>query len=136
MDSDGIKEEDLYLGFVRLIGQEIDDYYSYEFIFTTNPESLWGVDFEHKPCGLCNNIFPDDKYVDRLIKVKMMMQLDLIQDSLCFGFQDCIDHCVAIAYENIDMYDDYPDDGRLVLNYGDSYYDVEKKLAKKKVFLD
>lgn len=132
----GKNEENLSLGFIRLIGKEIDGYYTYEFIFTYNPETLWGVDFEHKPCGLCNNIFPDDKYVDKIIKVKMMIKLDLIQDSLCFGFQDCIDQCVSLGFENIDEYEDYPDDGRLVFKYGEPYYDVEKKLAKKHIFPD
>lgn len=129
-------EDRLYLGFVRLIGQEIDEYYCYEFIFTESPGTFWGEDFDYKPCGLCNSLFPDEKYVDKLIKVKTKIKFDLIQDSLCFGFQDCADGAVALAYENIDSYDEYPSDGRLVLHFGESFDEVEEKLAKKKIFFE
>lgn len=127
-------EDRLYLGFVRLIGQEIDDFYTYELIFTEHPNSFWGENFEYKPCGLCNSITPDQKYVDKLVKIKTSIKFGLIQNSLCFGFQDCADGIVALAYEDIDDYDEYPNDGRLVLMFGEDYDEVEKKLARKKIF--
>ena len=46
-----MEEEDLkdvFLLFVRLIGEENDGYYRYEFIFTDNPDEAWGEDWEHK----------------------------------------------------------------------------------------
>ena len=129
------EEENLYLGFVRLIGQEIDDMYSYEMIFTEHPDTFWGEDFENKPCCLVNNLTPDEKYVDKLIKIKTTLLLDTVQDNCCFGFQDCVDGIVALAYENIDQYDEYPDEGRLILHFGERFCDVEKKLVAKKIFL-
>ena len=40
--------KDVSLLFVRLIGEETDGYYRYEFIFTDNPDEAWGEDWEHK----------------------------------------------------------------------------------------
>lgn len=40
--------KDVFLLFVRLIGEEADGYYRYEFIFTDNPDEAWGEDWEHK----------------------------------------------------------------------------------------
>ena len=45
---------EVYLCFIRLIGEENDGYYRYEFIFTDNPDEVWGEDWEHKKWG---NIF-------------------------------------------------------------------------------
>jgi hypothetical protein len=35
-------EEEPKLGFIRLIGEESDGYYRYEFIFTNNINEFWG----------------------------------------------------------------------------------------------
>ena len=43
-------EEEPKLGFIRLIGEESDGYYRYEFIFTNNINEFWGENFEYKPC--------------------------------------------------------------------------------------
>ena len=43
-------EEEVKLGFIRLIGEETDGYYRYEFIFTDNIDEFWGEGFEYKPC--------------------------------------------------------------------------------------
>ena len=37
----------LYLCFIRLIGEENDGYFRYEFIFTDKPDEVWGEDFDH-----------------------------------------------------------------------------------------
>jgi hypothetical protein len=66
----------------------------------------------------------------------MKIKLDLIQNNCCFSMQDCIDGCVAMAIENMDDYENYPDDGRLFFMFGDSFDDVEKKLALKNILID
>lgn len=40
-------EEEVKLGFIRLIGEETDGYYRYEFIFTNNIDEFWGENFEY-----------------------------------------------------------------------------------------
>ena len=37
------------LGFIRLIGEETDGYYRYEFIFTERIDEFWGENLEEKP---------------------------------------------------------------------------------------
>ena len=46
MDDDDKK---VYLGFIKLIGEENDGYYRYEFIFTDSIDEFWGEDFSVKP---------------------------------------------------------------------------------------
>lgn len=127
--------EKIYLCFVRLIGEENDGYYRYEFIFTNNPDEAWGENWEYKPCCLVNDIMPSDEYITEIHIVKTKIKFDLVQNNCCFGMQDCLDGIVAIAYEDIDEYDDYPNDGRLVFMFGEDYDEVERKLAIKNILM-
>ena len=115
------EDKELFLCFVKFVGKETGGENRYEFIFSENPDVFWGENFEYKPCGLCNELIPDVKYVDKTVVVRTMITFDLVTDSNCFSFQDCADGIVALAWENIDDYEAYPDEGRIVLDFGESY---------------
>jgi len=127
--------KDVFLLFVRLIGEENDGYYRYEFMFTDNPDEAWGENFEYKPCCLVNELVPSEEYITEVHIVKTKIKLDLIQNNCCFGMQDAMDGIVAMAYENMDTYENYPEDGRLVFMFGESEYEVERKLAMKNIIM-
>jgi hypothetical protein len=127
--------KDVFLLFVRLIGEENDGYYRYEFIFTDNPDEAWGEDWEHKPAGLVNDLIPSDEYITEVHIVKTKIKFDLIQNNMCFGMQDAMDGIVSIAYENMDAYESYPEDGRLFFMFGESFDEVERKLAMKNILM-
>ena len=68
-------------------------------------------------------------------ELKTEIILDLAQDNSCFSMQDCRDNIIALAYENIDDYEEYPDEGRIVIHFGESIDEVEKMLAKRNLFM-
>lgn len=125
------ENNDLYLCFVRLVGEENDGNYRYEFIFTDNPDEVWGENWEYKPVGLINNLMPYDEYITEVKTIKTKIIFDLIQNNNCFGMQDCLDGCVALAYylngENLE--------NSIVLMFGESFDEVENKLAKNSILL-
>lgn len=127
--------EDLKLCFVNIVGMEEDGKYRYEFIFTDDIDNVWGENFDEKPAGLINNLMVDEQYKTETHVVRTKIKFDLVQHCCCFGMQDCMDGIVALAYENIDDYESYPDDGRLVFNFGESYFNVESKLAMKSILI-
>ena len=133
MEETELKEQ--YLCFVRLIGEETDGNYRYEFIFTDNPDEVWGEKWEYKPACLVNDLMPSEEYITEVQIVKTKIKFDLIQDNCCFGLQDALDGIVAIAHENIDDYDSYPEDCRLVFMFGETEYEVSNKLAKKNILM-
>lgn len=45
------EEEKVFLCFIRLIGEETDGYYRYEFIFTDDIDAVWGENFEYNTMG-------------------------------------------------------------------------------------
>ena len=132
-NEDDLKEA--FLLFVRLIGEENDGYYRYEFIFTNNIDEVFGENFEQKPACLVNNLMVSEEYIYEVHIVKMKIKLDLIQDNCCFGFQDCTDGVIALAWENMDDYDEYPEEGRIFFRFGETLEEVEDKLAIKNVLM-
>lgn len=129
-DSQDYTDEDLSLAFINYIGSELDGLNGYELIFTIYPDEFWGENFNYKPAGICNGLEPDRKYIQKVVKIKTFINLDLIQDSGCFSMQDCMDGIIALAYQNLEGLDEYPTDpGRLYFMFGESYEEVERKLA-------
>lgn len=126
---------DEYLCFVNCVGKDVDNIYTYEFLFTDDPDTFWNEDFDVKPLGLCSKIHIDERTYTSKVTFKTTIKLDVIQENCCFSMQDCMDGVVSLAHENIDDYDEYPDDGRLVLMYGEKYDDVIKKLAERNILL-
>jgi len=130
-------EEDKEVGlcFIRLVGEENDGYYRYEFIFTDKIDEAFGEDFDQKPACLVNNLMVSDEYITEIHIVKMKIKLDLIQDNCCFSVSDSIDGIVAMGWENMDEYDSYPEEGRLFFFFGETVSDVERKLAIKQIIM-
>ena len=131
---DDIKDE-VYLCFIRYIGEENDGFYRYEFIFTDNIDEVWGEGFDQKPACLVNDLMVDGQYITEVHIVKTKIKLDLIQDNCCFSISDSFDGICAIAWENLDGYEEYPEDGRIFFKFGESLDEVENKLAMKNILM-
>ena len=71
--------------------------------------------------------------VDTEREIRTTIRFDLAQDNNCFSMQDCRDHCIALASENLDDADDYPEPYRLVLMFGEPEDEVERKLAGRNI---
>lgn len=127
--------KEVFLCFIRLIGEENDGFYRYEFIFTDNVDEVWGEDFDQKPACLINDLMVDDQYATEIHIVKTRIKLDLAQNSCCFSMSDFYDGICALAWENIDEYTDYPEDGRIFFKFGESLEEVEEKLAIKNILM-
>jgi len=130
-----MNDQTVYLCFIRLIGEENDGYYRYEFIFTNDIDNVWGEEFDQKPACLVNNLIVDDQFITEIHIVKMKIKLDLIQNNCCFSVSDCYDGIVSIAWQNLDDETEYPEDGRIFFRFGETLEEVENKLAIKNVLM-
>lgn len=125
MDTD----ETIYLCFIRLIGEENDGYYRYEFIFTDNIDEVFGENFDYKPACLVNDLMVSDEFITEIHIVKTKIKLDLIQNNCCFSISDAMDGIISIAWPK-DI-----EENSLYFNFGEDYKLVEKKLAKYSILL-
>ena len=130
MNEDLAENKPVYLCFVNLVGQEEDGNYRYEFIFTDNPDEVWGDDFEYKPCSIVNGLMVAEEYKTETHIVKTKIQFYLIQNSGCFGMQDCMDGVVSLCF-SLDEDLNQP----IILNFGDTYNDVAEQLAKNNILI-
>lgn len=128
-----MEEEKLYLCFIKLIGLNSNKDYMYDFYFTDNTENFWGDNFEQKPAGLCNNLEPFEEAFTTIKRTTTKFLLDLAQEQTCLSMQDVIDGCCALGWENIDN-TEYPEDGRIIFQFGEDFDNVENKLARRGSF--
>ena len=130
---DELKE--VKLGFIRLVGEERDGLYRYEFIFTDNIDEFWAENADQKPACLVNDITPLEEYVTEVHTIRTKIKLDLIQNNCCFSVSDCFDGICCLAWEDISAYEEYPEDGRIFFRFGETYEEVEEKLAMKNILM-
>lgn len=126
----------LGLIYVNTLGKNSEKEYVYEFYFSDEPEMTWAIDWDIKPSYICN-LEPPEKRNYNLIKlVKCEIILNTAQKNSCFSMQDCKDNIIPIAWENIDEYEEYPEDGRIVFKFGIDINDVENILKKRNILLE
>ena len=121
-----MNREELKLVFVHKKGIDIDDVYSYQFLFSSL-EDIDGEDWGTFPAHDRPQA-PDEEMIELSIEFSFDIKLDLAKESSIYTMYDAVDGVVALAYENILGYEVYPDP-RLVFMYGESYSNVIKKLS-------
>lgn len=117
--------------FINKLGKNSEDTYTYEFYFSEEPEMAWGLHWDDKPASLNNITMIEKQNYDFVKMLKTNINFDLSQKNSCFSMQDMKDLIIPVAWENIDGYEEYPENGRLVFQFGVSETDVELKLAKR-----
>ena len=127
--------ENEYLCFVKHVGDDIDGKHLYEFLFSNRIDEFWGDGFEYFPACVAVDFKPNEEYYNIVKIVKTNIKFILAQNSCCNSFQDCIDHIIPVAYEDITNYDEYPD-LRLVLHFGMEYSEVEELLSQKNIIFE
>ena len=64
-----------------------------------------------------------------------LFTLHVIQESDTFSVWDSVDGVVALGWENMDEYEEYPEK-RLAFHFGEAIKDVEVKLYEKDIILN
>lgn len=133
-------ENNLSVIYCLNVGVDSDGMNIYHFLVVDNTydedsgtykiDDIWMDGWEEIPACNLRNLKPDDSQYEYVKELKTDLILDLVQDNCCFSLSDCKDKCVALAYENINGYEDYPDP-RIVIHYGDSLDEVEAMFAKR-----
>lgn len=76
----------------------------------------------------------DDDQYQNIIELKSNIKLDLARNCCCFTMQDCRDNIIALAYENLDDAEEYPEP-RIIIHFGDLIDDVEDLFAQRNILL-
>ena len=121
--------------YVLYVGKNTDNEYIYHLLISNDKEKTWAEGWENKPACVMRDLTPEDDMYEYIAELKTDLILDLAQDNCCFSMQDCRDNVVALASENLEEAEEYPEEGRIVIHFGDTVDEVEKMLAKRDILI-
>ena len=121
--------------YVLYIGKNTDNDNIYHLLITTDSEKTWAEGWENVPAGIIRHLTPEDDMYEYVAEIKTEIKFNLAQDNTCFSMQDCRDKVIALASEDLSDYEEYPEDGRIVIHFGDLIDDVEKMFAKRDIVM-
>ena len=125
--------DNLFLIYINKIGQNWKGEYLYEFIFADNIKDVDGEGWDAYPASSTPEP-PETKYIQEVGTLKTTLNLDVIQDSQSFAVWDAVDGIIALAWENLDDYEEYPD-SRISFNFGEEKNKVTETLYEKDLYL-
>lgn len=136
MDNVIVEEVDttnLKVVYIVFVGKDIDNKNVYHFLLSENSEDTFAEGWNEKPsCNISPEILiPDDSQYEYVKELKTNLKLDLASEGCCTSLQDARDKIIALAYENLDDAEVYPEEGRIVIHFGDYIDDIESMLAKR-----
>lgn len=122
--------------FVKFMGRDIDGTYLYHLYLSSKPEDAFAEGWGEVPASTVPRklIDLDKDMYEYVMELKSEIKLDLAQDCGCFSMQDSRDHIIALAFENLDNAEEYPEP-RIIIQFGDGIDYVEEMFAKRDVTL-
>lgn len=123
--------EELYLIYVEPIGVNSNGENEYDFYFSETPEMAWAEDWAEQCPSACENLRPEGDFVTEIKRLKTTVPFFCAQQNSCFSMQDCMDGIIALAFENISDYEEYPEPFRIIFKYGEEYEHVKEKLSTR-----
>ena len=124
----------LFLIYINKVGKNYKDDYLYEFIFSDSTKKIDGEEWDVYPASGRPSA-PHDQFIKKVGRLESKLVLDVIQNSDTFAVWDAVDDVIALAWENIDILDTYPEK-RLSFRFGETKESVEEKLYEKDLTLN
>ena len=131
-----VNDKELKIIYVLYIGKNADNDNIYHFLISEDSEMAWAEGRENKPACVMRDLTPEDDMYEYIAEIKTEVKLDLAQNNCCFSMQDCRDKIVALASENLEEAEEYPENGRIVIHFGQCVEEVAKMLAKRDIALE
>ena len=132
-----METSDQVLVFVKPICKNTDQTYEYDLFFSNTPDIVWGVDWEVNTPGLVSSdeITPDSTTYNKVIRIKTTFPLKTIQETYCYSMEYAIARIIALSWIDIENMEEYPEKGRMVLYFGDSFEHVKGVLSEFGIYL-
>ena len=124
----------MYLIYVNRVGKDYKGNFIYEFIFSDTTKDIDGEEWDTFPASGRPEA-PHEKFIKKVGRLESDLNLDVVQNSDTFAVWDAVDGVIALAWENINAYDAYPET-RLCFRFGELISDVEEKLYEKDLILN
>ena len=121
------------LVYINKVGQNWKGNFIYEFLFSDILKDIDGEGWDAYPASN-NPEAPHQKFIKKTGALIGDLKLQIIQESDSFAMWDAVDGIIALAWENLEGYDEYPEK-RLFFSFGEDIKSVESKLYEKDIIL-
>ena len=127
-----MSSNDEVLIFVKPICKNTDQTYEYDLFFSNTPDIVWGVDWEVNTPGLVSTdeITPDSTTYNKVVRIKIPFPLKTVQETYCYSMEYAIARIIALSWIDIENMKEYPEKGRMVLYFGDTFEHVQGVLSE------
>lgn len=122
------------LVYINEIGADWTGKNMYEFLFSDDVTSIDGDDWDAYPASGRPEP-PSGEFIKKVGRLTTELKFDLVQDSDTFALWDAVDGVIALGWENLTEYDEYPE-SRLYFSFGDEIGGVEDALYERDAVLD
>ena len=102
--------------YINKIGKDWEGNYIYQFLFSHSTNDIDGEDWDAVPAS-GRPQSPNSEFVHSVGTLNTDIQFNLVQDSDTFAVWDAVDGIVALGWEDIDSYEEYPE-ARLWFSFG------------------
>ena len=133
-----MNSKDEVLIFVKPICKNTDQTYEYDLFFSNTPDIVWGVDWEVNTPGLISTdeITPDSTTYNKVVRIKLPFPLKTVQETYCYSMEYAIARIIALSWIDIENMEEYPEKGRMVLYFGDTFEHVKGVLSEFEIFIE
>ena len=121
------------LVYINKVGQNWKGNFIYEFLFSDILKDIDGEGWDAYPASN-NPEPPSENFIKKSGVLVSDLKLEIVQESDSFAMWDAVDGIIAMAWENLDGYDEYPEK-RLFFSFGEEMDSVESKLYEKDMVL-
>jgi len=122
------------LVYINKIGQNWKGKLIYEFLFSDILKNIDSDGWDSYPASN-NPEPPEEKFIKKTGNLTTEIKFNIVQESDSFGMWDAVDGIIALAWENLDGYDEYPE-SRIFFTFGEDIKSVESKLYEKDLVLN
>jgi hypothetical protein len=122
------------LVYINEVGEDWTGNNIYEFLFADEIENIDGDDWDALPASGRPSP-PSSDFIVKVGKLTSELKFELVQKSDTFAVWDAVDGVVALGWEDISEYDEYPDT-RLYFDFGIDIKIVEDRLYEKDTVLE
>lgn len=117
------------LVYVKPICKNINGTYEYDFFFSSTPEYVWGPEWDVNVPLANGDMTPDSTTYSKTRRVKTTLPLKTIEETSCYSIEYATYGIFALCWIDIENLNEYPENGRLTMYFGEDEEEIVKKLS-------
>ena len=84
---------------------------------------------------ISDEITPDSTTYSKVVRIKLPFPLKTVQETYCYSMEYAIARIIALSWIDIENMEEYPEKGRMVLYFGDTFEHVQGVLSEFGIFI-